>query len=178
MPADDPCRSAPLSDISFDDVLYLPSMTTLQEELAETREVLRERPTIKVYEEDVEMDADEPAAPRGEATETDHAPRVVSAHDADGPAQSVDGRGDDDAEPEKSHEVKLEHVVDTVAESSEPSTAMLGSSGSRFYVNKRVVIGNTSRFLLPEKRDSAQATHKWTMFVAAAQDDVRRDACF
>ncbi|KAI8980462.1 hypothetical protein BDB01DRAFT_851750 [Pilobolus umbonatus] len=49
--------------------------------------------------------------------------------------------------------------------------------GSRFYIKKRITVGNVSKFILPERRDPTlkQFTHKWMIYVvepAGSKDGV------
>ncbi|KAL1920461.1 uncharacterized protein VTP21DRAFT_838 [Calcarisporiella thermophila] len=43
------------------------------------------------------------------------------------------------------------------------------TDGSRFYVKRRVIVGNVSKFVPPERRDPAMGkfTHKWMIYVAS-----------
>lgn len=51
------------------------------------------------------------------------------------------------------------------------------TSGSRFYVKKRVVIGNTSKYIPPERReDNDKSTHKWMVYVRGPPEDPHIDA--
>lgn len=51
------------------------------------------------------------------------------------------------------------------------------ASGSRFYVKKRVIIGNTSKYIPPEKREEYdKSTHKWMVYVRGPPEDPHIDA--
>ena len=44
-------------------------------------------------------------------------------------------------------------------------------SESRFYVKRRIIIGNTSKFILPEQREgNDRSTHKWMVYVRGPKD--------
>lgn len=45
-------------------------------------------------------------------------------------------------------------------------------SESRFYVKRRVIVGNTSKYILPEHRESNdRSTHKWMVYVRGPKDN-------
>ncbi|CAG8744072.1 13496_t:CDS:2, partial [Cetraspora pellucida] len=48
------------------------------------------------------------------------------------------------------------------------------SHGSRFYIKKRIVIGNVSKWIAPEKRDLSlrKYTHKWMVYVTGPPHDL------
>ncbi|XP_031568815.1 YEATS domain-containing protein 2-like [Actinia tenebrosa] len=49
-------------------------------------------------------------------------------------------------------------------------------SGARFYVKKRVIIGNTSKYIPPEKREeNDKSTHKWMVYVRGPPEDPHID---
>ncbi|KAG2200471.1 hypothetical protein INT47_011451 [Mucor saturninus] len=69
----------------------------------------------------------------------------------------------------KSEEVKKEDTpstpkVESFAAAVTPSTADVGS---RFYIKRRIIVGNVSKYMAPERRDPAlkQFTHKWMIYV-------------
>lgn len=50
-------------------------------------------------------------------------------------------------------------------------------SGSRFYVKKRVIIGNTSKYIPPDRREANdKSTHKWMVYVRGPPQDPNIDA--
>ena len=45
-------------------------------------------------------------------------------------------------------------------------------NANRFYIKKRIVIGNTSKFIPPDKRESIdQSTHKWMIYVRGSDSE-------
>lgn len=50
-------------------------------------------------------------------------------------------------------------------------------SGSRFYVKKRIIIGNTSKYIPPDRReDNDKSTHKWMVYVRGPPHDPNIDS--
>ncbi|CAG8657747.1 45343_t:CDS:2, partial [Gigaspora margarita] len=47
-------------------------------------------------------------------------------------------------------------------------------NGSRFYIKRRIVVGNVSKWITPEKRDSSlrKYTHKWMVYVTGPPHDL------
>ena len=53
-----------------------------------------------------------------------------------------------------------------------PKPDSLTVNESRFYVKRRIIVGNTSKFILPEQRDgNDRSTHKWMVYVRGPKDD-------
>ena len=51
-------------------------------------------------------------------------------------------------------------------------TDSLTGNESRFYVKRKIIIGNTSKFILPEQRErNDRSTHKWMVYVRGPKDD-------
>ena len=48
-----------------------------------------------------------------------------------------------------------------------PALSTTNDFGSRFYIKRQIVIGNVSKFILPEKRDPTlnKFTHKWMVYI-------------
>ncbi|CAO0796640.1 unnamed protein product [Mucor circinelloides] len=64
-------------------------------------------------------------------------------------------------EPEPEEPAKIESFAAAMS-SGTPSDI-----GSRFYIKRRILVGNVSKFIAPERRDPAlkQFTHKWMIYV-------------
>ncbi|CAO3594539.1 unnamed protein product [Absidia cylindrospora] len=56
---------------------------------------------------------------------------------------------------------------------TESLTSAIAEKGSRFYIKRRIVVGNVSKFIAPEKRDSTlkNYTHKWMIYVVEPPQD-------
>ena len=55
---------------------------------------------------------------------------------------------------------------------SKVSLEVSPSSESRFYVKRRIIIGNTSKYILPEQRErNDRSTHKWMVYVRGPKED-------
>ena len=49
---------------------------------------------------------------------------------------------------------------------------LLNVNESRFYVKRRIIVGNTSKYILPEQRDgNDRSTHKWMVYVRGPKED-------
>ena len=48
----------------------------------------------------------------------------------------------------------------------------LSANESRFYVKRKIIIGNTSKYILPDQREgNDRSTHKWMVYVRGPKDD-------
>lgn len=51
-------------------------------------------------------------------------------------------------------------------------TDSVAANESRFYVKRRIIIGNTSKYIMPDQRErNDRSTHKWMVYVRGAKDD-------
>ena len=49
---------------------------------------------------------------------------------------------------------------------------LLTDNESRFYVKRKIIIGNTSKYILPDQREgNDRSTHKWMVYVRGPKDD-------
>ncbi|KAI8137701.1 yeats family-domain-containing protein [Fennellomyces sp. T-0311] len=119
----------------------------------------KERPTIKVFEEDVDLETDK-VPQSDDATPTPPPPHPIQASKSlpeTAPAEVP-------PTPTRTEEPKpMESFAAAMSSASTPTS----DSGSRFYIKKQVVVGNVSKFILPEKRDPTlkDYTHKWMVYV-------------
>ncbi|KAI8099183.1 uncharacterized protein BX664DRAFT_15336 [Halteromyces radiatus] len=56
---------------------------------------------------------------------------------------------------------------------TESLTSAIAEKGSRFYIKRRIVVGNVSKYIPPEKRDPTlkNYTHKWMIYVVEPPQD-------
>lgn len=53
---------------------------------------------------------------------------------------------------------------------------IVASAGSRFYVKKRIIVGNTSKYIsLDRREDNDKSTHKWMVYVRGPPEDPHID---
>ena len=66
---------------------------------------------------------------------------------------------------------QMNRFVSKLDSNNPPKTQSCGS-GSRFYVKKRVIIGNTSKYIPPDRREEKdKSTHKWMVYVRGPPGD-------
>ncbi|KAI9489881.1 hypothetical protein BDB00DRAFT_931609 [Zychaea mexicana] len=186
VPLDDPARSRPVT-------MHIPPVKMKK----------KERPTIKVFEEDVDLESDRvtqngtgenvippapppPPPPPSTSPSSSSSPRS-SAHPTQGlksipdtatqeqqqqqqPSASSSSITSSTAQEEQQQQQPqpMESFAAAMSSSSAPSTPTGGAeTGSRFYIKRQVVVGNVSKFILPEKRDPTlnKFTHKWMVYV-------------
>ncbi|KAF7731196.1 YEATS domain-containing protein 2 [Apophysomyces ossiformis] len=140
------------------------------------------RPTIKVFEEDVDLELDQTSR----HTMTVHTPdrpsegsKSLPESSISTPATTVADEEDEGHEKQQEEQAarptgnvqsKTEQNQTTEAPAIESFAAALSTAeegGSRFYIKKRVIVGNVSKYIAPEKRDSTlkHFTHKWMIYV-------------
>ncbi|KAI8374353.1 uncharacterized protein BYT42DRAFT_401271 [Radiomyces spectabilis] len=172
------------------------------------------RPTIKVFEEDVDLELDQDK--QGKKATTTSAivtvPDIPTTPDAKESAESRTDIGDlapeprSPASPAPRHKEAFKSLPDKTTQqpskgeetassmdekhgdkeqTAEPGDAKAQSdqnqpvesfaaalsstddAGSRFYIKRRIIVGNVSKFIAPEKRDPTLShfTHKWMIYV-------------
>ncbi|GAA5816070.1 hypothetical protein MFLAVUS_009592 [Mucor flavus] len=164
-----------------------------------------ERPSIKVFEEDVDMELENE---RRQSTESENASNIpkldaVKPAETTKPAdQAVVSTSDKSSKllPEKetkppatNDNVSAEPKTDesnTVEE--KPSTPKIESFaaamspanaadvGSRFYIKRRIIVGNVSKYIAPDRRDPLlkQFTHKWMIYVVEPPQSKQEVSAF
>lgn len=211
MPANDPCRYRPLafiehngdaSDDVMDEQTDAGHLATLDEHKKQLNELVK-RMQIKVFDENVEL-SDQSGSGEGseDGEETD------SDSDNEGAVRSASRLAHVDAGTavvQETISAPAEHplqeqptdqhamgVSPAQAAPPQPTTTAvpraypLPQTGSRFYVKKSVIVGNTSRFITPgayfavtfflssffflffskiENRLESHVSHKWMMYV-------------
>ncbi|XP_032232605.1 YEATS domain-containing protein 2 [Nematostella vectensis] len=61
----------------------------------------------------------------------------------------------------------------TLSKAGQNSTTCVTVVGSRFYIKKRIIIGNTSKYIPVERREeNDKSTHKWMVYVRGLPDDL------
>ncbi|KAG0168179.1 YEATS domain-containing protein 2 [Apophysomyces sp. BC1034] len=139
------------------------------------------RPTIKVFEEDVDLELDQSGAYESTEQISDRPSEgSKSLPEVNGSAQKTttaeeEGDNDEKQNEETTHQGENAQPKDeddnaNRAPAVESFAAALSSTeegGSRFYIKKRVVVGNVSKYIIPEKRDPTlkHFTHKWMIYV-------------
>ncbi|KAI8380375.1 yeats family-domain-containing protein [Blakeslea trispora] len=167
-----------------------------------------ERPSIKVFEEDVDMDlenehkiqqthliVESESALQPEPIATTSIEKSDSAIPSELPQESNETLANtdlttnttvkDDAKEQtaerEEEEGEVTHQPDEKEEGQQReedipkveslaaavSSADTAEVGSRFYIKRRIIVGNVSKFIIPERRDPAlkQFTHKWMIYV-------------
>lgn len=68
-------------------------------------------------------------------------------------------------------------AVRAIPASSSSSLASTADIGSRFYIKRRIIVGNVSKFISPERRDPLlkQFTHKWMIYVVEPPQTKQED---
>ncbi|CEG77289.1 hypothetical protein RMATCC62417_12071 [Rhizopus microsporus] len=68
-------------------------------------------------------------------------------------------------------------AVRAIPASSSSSLASAADVGSRFYIKRRIIVGNVSKFISPERRDPLlkQFTHKWMIYVVEPPQTKQED---
>ncbi|KAG0799353.1 hypothetical protein G6F57_004864 [Rhizopus arrhizus] len=153
-----------------------------------------ERPSIKVFEEDVDMELENNqkamAVASKEQTTIEKEETVQPLPAAMEP--TIDKQEENNETPSEGiteqltpEEIKINESTSSTpaivespkveslaaAVSSIPSsssnTPTTADIGSRFYIKRRIIVGNVSKFIAPERRDPSlkQFTHKWMIYV-------------
>ncbi|CAO3675469.1 unnamed protein product [Rhizopus stolonifer] len=183
VPLDSPARLRPLMNIT--PMVSKPSPKKL------------ERPSIKVFEEDVDMELENgqrstTRTPNEQSVneevstsqqdlnlqvekspQSEPAPQIIEStlNQKEKEIPPISELEQLTAEEERANSENVESpkveslaaAVSSIPSSSRPTAEI----GSRFYIKRRIVVGNVSKFIAPERRDPLlkQFTHKWMAYV-------------
>ncbi|KAI9286197.1 hypothetical protein BC943DRAFT_359374 [Umbelopsis sp. AD052] len=161
------------------------------------------RPTIKVFDEDVVLDSDDednalvlpardtmPVQDANLQDSSDNSEEVTSKLEssikreegnlelstvakeetkAEVPSQQQNGNNQE-TQPKKENNEGEAKPVESISVVVNPHT---NEHGSRFYIKKRVIVGNVSKFIPIDKREAGlrQYTHKWMIYVTTPPGD-------
>ncbi|KAI8072413.1 yeats family-domain-containing protein [Gongronella butleri] len=176
------------SDVPEDHPARLRPVLSIQPEKA------KERPIIKEYEEDVSLELDqeknENDATRSEqvmARATPHSPlsstnidNVPPAHQQDKTSLQTNPVVTDpltcptQSLPSAATLVSNDSLAGSGSDNAPQSlVSAIEDKGSRFYIQRRIIVGNVSKFIPPEKRDATlkNYTHKWMIYVVEPNQD-------
>ncbi|KAI8355110.1 hypothetical protein EDC96DRAFT_516363 [Choanephora cucurbitarum] len=168
-----------------------------------------ERPSIKVFEEDVDMELENEHRKMSNATDLDRMenepepqPTLIEKEEIPQPSETVQETNEAQAQSESLHHAPEQTIEKDEEEKDKPndppietnppesienataekqveeqpkveslaaavSSADTGDIGSRFYIKRHIIVGNVSKFIIPERRDPSlkQFTHKWMIYV-------------
>ncbi|KAL0091050.1 yeats family-domain-containing protein [Phycomyces blakesleeanus] len=211
------------SEVPFDHPARMRPVTKPVPLSTQGSSVKKERPTIKVFEEDVDLELDhEGNAPHQNDTQplnpetlssteqpTDNVveSRRNSQSDNQTPDKSINEQDDEpdihnnkrspsperrsfesskclpETEKQEKDEKKIDEKGRDNKQKEEEQVGQVGQvgqivapvesfaaaheGGSRFYIKRRIIVGNVSKFIIPEKRDPTlkHFTHKWMIYV-------------
>ena len=126
------------------------------------------QPSIKVFDEEVDFDLhpNETSVSRMSSPRSG-TPEPSSGADLSLPASMTLHTQTDDAP------ASLRPPQATELPVSNTGSNAIEESGTRFYITKKVIVGNTSKFILPDQRKNAVEpfTHKWRIHVRGPPDD-------
>ena len=75
----------------------------------------------------------------------------------------------------KSH-TREESPVNAVRNSINTASTSVACTGSRFYLKKRIIVGNTSKYIsIDSREDNDKSTHKWMVYVRGPPEDPHID---
>ncbi|CEP11888.1 hypothetical protein [Parasitella parasitica] len=205
------------SEVPMDNPARLRQVMNLTPSASKQSQQKLERPSIKVFEEDVDMELENERRSslresEGKVTENED---VRTSNEQTQPASMTSNtvKIEDEQSTEKATEVveapqkadRIKPSSETVEATSSESSSMkenedqphispdtkneepenpeettkiesfaaamssvnAGDIGSRFYIKQRILVGNVSKYIPPERRDPAlkQFTHKWMIYV-------------
>ncbi|KAI9318988.1 yeats family-domain-containing protein [Dichotomocladium elegans] len=109
------------------------------------RQKRKERPTIKVFEEDVDLESDR--LPKQEHQEK---------------ASKIEK---EDKTPDQHEMPQEQQPMESIA--AAVNIPADNDHGSRFYIKRQIIVGNVSKYIPSEKRDPTlkNFTHKWMVYV-------------
>lgn len=69
-----------------------------------------------------------------------------------------------------------ESPLNDVRHSTNAASTSVACMGSRFYLKKRIIVGNTSKYIsIDSREDNDKSTHKWMMYVRGPPEDPHID---
>ncbi|KAJ7339593.1 YEATS domain-containing protein 2 [Desmophyllum pertusum] len=72
--------------------------------------------------------------------------------------------------------ISEENPPSAVGSLSSATPMLVACTGSRFYIKKRIIIGNTSKYISIDRReDNDKSTHKWMVYVRGPPEDPNID---
>ncbi|CDH50369.1 yeats domain-containing protein 2 [Lichtheimia corymbifera JMRC:FSU:9682] len=141
----------------------------------------KERPTIKVFEEDVDLESERVAQEQQQHIEREGKRPMQSSKSIPETTESTPPQpqpplettatvtttsSSENEQPSEQDQKPPEQPMESFAAAVVPTTA-IDDVGSRFYIKRQIIVGNVSKFIPPEKRDPTlkNYTHKWMVYV-------------